>query len=38
MERMATIINAIHDLCLLLIGAAFLLGGWLVVQQLLAFV
>ena len=38
MERIATIINAVHDICLLLMGAAYFLGGWLLLRQLVALV
>jgi len=36
MERLANLINAIHDARLFLLGTAALLGCWLLVNQLMA--
>ena len=36
MERLADIINVIHNLCLVLVGLAYLVGGWLMVNQFMA--
>jgi hypothetical protein len=34
MDRLATIINGIHDVCLVLMGVSVLVGSWLLVTQL----
>jgi hypothetical protein len=34
MDRLATIINAIHDTCLVLMGGSAFVGSWYLVTQL----
>ncbi len=34
MDRLATIINAIHDACLVLMGFSAFVGSWFLVTQL----
>jgi hypothetical protein len=38
MDRVADLINVIHDLCLVLNAVAYLAGGWVLINQFMALV
>lgn len=38
MDRIADFINVIHDVCLGLIAVAYLVGGWVVLNQFMALI
>lgn len=38
MDRVADLINVIHDLCLVLNAVAYLAGGWVLINQFMALI